>query len=145
MQAAARKPKVRRVIVDLRLNGGGNNTTYGSLLQALNNRWVVRRTRPVVLTSRTTFSAAGNFVAEAKQFTRARIVGEPPGGSGNQWGDFAPVTLPNLGLELLVATVYIERGRTGDTSAVTEPHLRVQASTADWLAGRDPALQAALR
>ena len=31
----ARKPKVKRVIVDLRLNGGGNNQTYGPLLGAL--------------------------------------------------------------------------------------------------------------
>ena len=141
----ARKPAFRRLVVDVRQNGGGNNATYGPLLQALRNRWVVRRSRPVVLTSRTTFSAAGNFVAEVKQFTRARIVGEPPGGSGNQWGDFAPVTLPNIGLELLVATVYVERGPDGDTTPATEPHVRVEASTADWLAGRDPALQAALR
>jgi hypothetical protein len=141
----ARAKAFRRLVVDVRQNGGGNNTTYGSLLQALGNRWVVRRSRPVVLTSRTTFSAAGNFAAEAKLYTRARIVGEPPGGSANQWGDFAPVTLSNLGIEPLVATVYIERGRDGDESPVTEPHVRVVASTADWLAGRDPALQAALR
>jgi hypothetical protein len=106
---------------------------------------VTRRSRPVVLTGRTTFSAAGNFVAEVEQFTRARLVGEPPGGSANQWGDFAPVALPNVGLEVMVATVYVERGRTGDTSPAIEPHVRVEASSADWLAGRDPVLQAALR
>jgi hypothetical protein len=58
----------------------------------------VRRSRPVVLTGRTTFSAAGNFVAEVERFTRARLIGEPPGGSANQWADFAPVTLPDVGL-----------------------------------------------
>ena len=141
----ARRPAFRRLIVDVRQNGGGNNTTYYPLLDALKNKAVNRRSRPVVLTGRTTFSAAGNFVAEVARFTRARLVGEPPGGSASQWGDFAPVTLPNVGLEVMVATVYVERGRDGETSPAIEPHLRVEASSADWLAGRDPVLQAALR
>lgn len=141
----ARRPAFRRLIVDVRQNGGGNNSTYYPLLDVLKNRSVVRRSRPVVLTGRTTFSAAGNFVAEVEQFTRARLIGEPPGGSANQWGDFAPVLLPNVGLEAMVATVYVERGRTGDTRPAIEPHVRVEASSADWLAGRDPALRAALR
>jgi hypothetical protein len=141
----ARTPVFRRLIVDVRQNGGGNNSTYYPLLDALKNRLVVRRSRPVVLTGRTTFSAAGNFVAEVEQFTRARLIGEPPGGSANQWGDFAPVALPNVGLEVMVATVYVERGRDGDTRPAIEPHVRVELSSADWLAGRDPVLQAALR
>jgi hypothetical protein len=141
----ARKPAFRRLIVDVRQNGGGNNATYGSLLQLLRNKWVVRRSRPVVLTGRTTFSAAGNFVAEVKQSTRARLVGEPPGGAANQWGDYEAVVLPNVGLEALVATVYIERGRDGDTSPTIEPHVRVELSSADWVRGRDPVLAASLR
>jgi C-terminal processing protease CtpA/Prc len=141
----ARKPAFRRLIVDVRQNGGGNNTTYGPLLQALRNKWVVRRTRPVVLTGRTTFSAAGNFVAEVERFTRARLIGEPPGGSPNQWGDFAPVVLPSVGLEALVATVYVERSRSDDTRAAIDPHVRAELSSSDWLRGRDPALEAALR
>jgi hypothetical protein len=74
-----------------------------------------------------------------------RLIGEPPGGSPSQWGDFAPFVLPNVGLEVLVATQYIERGRDGDTRAALEPHLRVELSSVDWLAGRDPVLAAALR
>src|SRR6185436_19917033 len=38
-----RNPKVRRVIVDVRLNGGGDNTTYGSLVDLLGSRQVNRR------------------------------------------------------------------------------------------------------
>jgi hypothetical protein len=139
----ARKPAFRRVILDLRQNGGGNNSKYAALLNALTNRYVVRRSRPVVLTGRTTFSAAGNFVADIERFTRARLVGEPPGGSPNQWGDFAPVLLPNVGLEALVASTYV--GRPDDVRAAIEPHVRVELSTADWLAGRDPAFATALR
>jgi hypothetical protein len=141
----ARKPSFRRVILDLRQNGGGNNAKYSPLLNALANRFVVRRMRPVVLTGRTTFSAAGNFVADIERFTRARLVGEPPGGAPNQWGDFAPVVLPNVGLQAFVATTYVQSGRPDDTRAAIEPHVRVELSSADWLAGRDPALTMALR
>ncbi len=141
----ARKPAFRRLIVDVRQNGGGDNTRYFALLDAIASKVVNRRSRPVLLTGRTTFSAAGNFAADVEQSTRARLIGEPPGGSPSQWGDFAPFVLPNLGLEVLVATQYVERGRDGDTRAALEPHVRVELSSADWLAGRDPALQAALR
>ncbi len=141
----ARKPAFRRLIVDLRQNGGGDNTTYYALLDALSSKVVNRRSRPAVLTGRTTFSAAGNFAAEVERSTRAQLIGEPPGGSPNQWGDFAPFVLPNVGLEVLVATQYVERGRDGDTRAALEPHLRIELSSADWLAGRDPVLAAALR
>ena len=141
----ARKPAFRRLIVDVRQNGGGDNTRYFSLLDAIASKVVNRRSRPVLLTGRTTFSAAGNFAADVEQSTRARLIGEPPGGSPSQWGDFGPFVLPNVGLEVLVATQYIERGRDGDTRAALEPHVRVELSSADWLAGRDPVLAAALR
>jgi hypothetical protein len=45
----------------------------------------------------------------------------------------------------MVATVYVERGRDGDMRPAIEPHVRIEPSSADWLAGRDPVLQAALR
>ncbi|CAN5264796.1 hypothetical protein BH20ACT13_BH20ACT13_00870 [soil metagenome] len=76
----ARNPKVRRVIVDVRLNGGGDNTSYSPLIDALRSRALNRRGRLVLLTGRVTFSAGGNFVAEVEVFTRARIVGEAAGG-----------------------------------------------------------------
>ena len=140
----ARKKAFRRLVVDIRQNGGGNNQKYAPLLQALAGKLVNRHTRPVLLTSRTTFSAAGNFAADVERFTRARIVGEPPGGSPSQWGDFTEVTLPHVGLEALVATEYVQSGRPGDTRAQLSPAVLVEASSKDWLAGRDPALAVAL-
>ena len=64
------------MVVDVRLNGGGDNTTYGWLVSALASRAVNRPGKLVLLTGRVTFSAGGNFVAEVDAFTRARIVGE---------------------------------------------------------------------
>ncbi|MET0609265.1 MAG: S41 family peptidase, partial [Gaiellaceae bacterium] len=90
----AKRKKVRRVIVDVRLNPGGDNHTYVDLLRALRSKWVNRRGRLVVLISRSTFSAAENFITELERKTRAVFIGETSGGSPNLYGDAAGVELP---------------------------------------------------
>ncbi len=80
LERLVRSPKVRRVIVDVRMNGGGDNTTYGSLTSLLDSAAVDKRGRLYLLTGRATFSAAANFAAEIDRDTRAIIVGESTGG-----------------------------------------------------------------
>ena len=138
----ARKPKVKRVIVDVRLNHGGDNTTFHPLLDVLSRPSIGRKT--VVLLGRTTFSAAGNFVADVDRRTKARFVGEPSGGAPSQWGDSAPVALSRAGLTVHVATSYWEFGPRGDKRLATEPGVRVEMTAADFFAGRDPVLARAL-
>jgi hypothetical protein len=141
----ARRSKVRRVVVDVRFNGGGDNTTYYPLLDVLSQRAIDRPNRLVVLIGRQTFSAAGNFVADVDRKTGAVFVGEPTGGSPSQWGDAATVRMPTLGLVVHVATAYHEYGPAGDARATIEPNVHVPLTSADFLAGRDPALHAAVR
>jgi len=92
-----RGPRVRRVIVDVRLNGGGDNTTYGSLIDLFASREVNRRGRLFLLSGRATFSAAANFAAEMDRDTRAIVVGEPTGGGVETYGDTFPLALPTAG------------------------------------------------
>ena len=100
--------------------------------------------RLVLLTGRVTFSAAGNFAAEVEARTRARIVGEAPGGSPHNYGDSTDVVLESLGWTVRVPPVYVEvLGRPDERSAV-EPDVPVQISAADHLAGRDPVLATAI-
>jgi len=140
--ALARKPGVRRVVVDVRLNHGGDNTTYGPLLDVL-ARPVVER-KLVVLTGRSTFSAAGNFVAEVDRATSARFLGEPAGGAPSQWGDSIAIMLERAGLTVHVATAYWEFGPPGDKRQETPVDVRVEPTAADFFAGRDPVLARAL-
>jgi Peptidase family S41 len=142
--ALARKRKVHRVVVDLRQNGGGDNTTYGSLLAALRSRVVNRPGRLVVLTSRVTFSAAGNFAADIDRSTRARFFGEPTGGSPNNYGEAQEVELPSLGLSVFVPTQWVVTDP-GDQRVTIEPDVPVPTTAADYFAGRDPVLARALR
>jgi hypothetical protein len=139
----SRNKRVRRVIVDIRLNGGGNNTTYWDLISALRHPRINRPDRLRVLIGRRTFSAAGNFAADVDRRTRARFFGEPTGGAPSQWGDSAPIELPSLGITAFTAVEYV--GEESDTRVATHPNVRVETPAADFFAGRDPVLAAALR
>jgi len=141
-----RAPKVRRVIVDVRLNGGGDNTTYGALTELFGSKQVNRRGRLYLLTGRATFSAAANFAAEIDGDTRAIVVGEPTGGGVETYGDTFPVSLPAAGWTVHIAARYHERKKVpGDRRLAVEPDVRVDLTSAQYFAGRDPVLERALK
>jgi len=99
-----------------------------------------------VLLGRTTFSAAGNFVADVDLRTSAKLVGEPSGGAPNQWGDNELIELPRVGLTVRVAKSYWVYGRgPRDRRVAVVPDIRVTMTAADFFAGRDPVLARALR
>jgi hypothetical protein len=139
----ARRPGFRRLVVDVRQNGGGNNTTYGPLVDLLRTPPLNRRGKVVLLIGRMTFSAAGNFATEVDAHTRAILVGEPTGGAPNQWGDRAPIPLPRIGITAYVALEYVEVNRR-DRRLAVEPDVRVEPTAAEVLAGRDAILARAL-
>ena len=111
IERLVRAPRARRVIVDVRLNGGGDNTTYGELTALFRSPVVNKRGRLYLLTGRATFSAAANFAAEIDRDTRATIVGEPTGGGVETYGDTSSVLLPTTGWTVYVAREYHERKR----------------------------------
>jgi Peptidase family S41 len=146
LERLVRAPSVRRVIVDLRLNGGGDNTTYGPLTSLFGSPAVDRRGRLYVLIGRATFSAAANFAAELDRGTRARFVGEPTGGGVETYGDTFPVLLPTVGWTVHVAARYHERKRSPrDRRLAVGADVRVELTSAQYFAGRDPVLERALR
>jgi C-terminal processing protease CtpA/Prc len=141
----ARDPKLRRVVVDVRPNGGGDNTTYTPLLTALASQQVNRRGRLYLLIGRATFSAAGNFAADVDRVTKALLVGEPTGGGVDQYGGATSVSLPVTGWNVRIATSSVQRGEPGDRRLAVEPNIRVDLGSADYFAKRDPVLARALR
>ncbi|MGH3024444.1 MAG: hypothetical protein ACRDNI_12365 [Gaiellaceae bacterium] len=141
----ARDPPVERIVVDVRQNGGGDNTTYGPLLHALSSPEIDRPGRLYALIGRATFSAAGNFVTELERETGAVLVGEPTGGAPNQYGDSETVPLPETGWTAYLPVVYVEKSDPDDPRVAVEPDVPVAWSAEDFFAGRDPALSAALR
>jgi len=144
--AGAADPK-RPIVVDLRNNGGGDNNTYGPLRRAIETVAHANPGAVALITGRGTFSAAGNFVTEllvGPEKAGIRLVGEPPGGGLNIYGDVEVVTLPNSGIVVLVSARYHEKAP-GDTRLELTPDAPAEVSWADYLAGRDPVVEAALK
>jgi hypothetical protein len=144
--AAAADPK-RPIIVDLRNNGGGDNNTYGPLRRAVEGGAHAHPGGVALITGRGTFSAAGNFVTEllvGPEKAGIRLVGEPPGGGLNIYGDVQVVTLPNSGIVVLVSARYHEKAP-DDTRLELTPDAPAEVTWADYVAGRDPVVEAALK
>lgn len=137
--------KVRRVVVDVRLNPGGDNHTYVPLLKVLRSKAVNRPGRLFVLISRSTFSAAANFITELDRKTKAVFVGETSGGAPNLYGDVAAVDLPTAGVTVNVAAVYWQLGAASDPRNAIEPDVPVALGSSAFFRGKDPVLAAALR
>jgi C-terminal processing protease CtpA/Prc len=141
----AGRPGVRRVILDLRLNPGGDVFTYAPLLTVLRSAKVNRPGRLYVLIARSTFSAAGLLAAELERLTRAVFVGEPTGSAPNLYADPAALRLPVSGWNFLAATRYWQKSTANDPRLALRPDLPVALTAADFFAGRDPVLARALR
>ena len=135
---------IEQVLLDLRLNGGGDNTTYGPLLEVLERATHELGKRLRVLIGRSTFSAAMQLVLDLEKRTPAQFVGEPTGASPNHYGDARQLVLPEARLVANVATVSWTTAGEGDDRLALEPDLPVPVRSTDYFAGRDPALEAAL-
>ena len=146
LRRLAADPQVKRVVVDLRQNTGGDNTTFGSLLAALGDPSIGQSERLVVLTDRVTFSAAANFATRLERATDATFAGEPMGGGLNFWNDVDWVELPDfpLPMRLAISTRYWEMAEADDPRLTIEPDLPMTVTAADYFAGRDSLLEAVL-
>jgi hypothetical protein len=134
---------VDRIVVDVRHNGGGDNTTYSPLLDLVRRSALDLPDGAYVAMSRATFSAAGNFATEAANTTDAVMVGEDLGTSPNQYGDGRPTTLPHTGLVLRVATRWIVKS-VDDERLTVPPDLPAPLGSTDYFGDTDPVMEAIL-
>jgi hypothetical protein len=143
--ARAKGGDVARVVVDLRHNGGGDNTTMGHFEDVLRDPAIDQPGGLFVIIGRITFSAAANFATDLEHETGAIFAGEALGGSPNMYGDARPIDLPYGPQQLWMATRYWERSTPDDQRITIEPTIRVSLSSDDYFAGRDPVLDAILK
>lgn len=135
--------EVDRLVLDVRRNGGGNNYLNQPLVHGLIRATKVNQPgRLFVITDRGTFSAAISFVGDVEANTHALFVGEPTGSPVNQYGDSRRVSLPASGVEVRISTLYWQKSDPRDPRPWVAPDLPAPIRFADWLAGRDPALEA---
>ena len=135
-----------RLVLDLRQNPGGDNGTYGRLFRLVADFAETHPGGVTVLIDRVTFSAASNLATEIEQATDARFVGEPMGGGLNFWDDVSWVDLEALPIPMraAVSTRYWQFAAPDDPRLTIEPDVPVEVTAAQYFAGQDPALEAAL-
>ena len=135
-----------RLILDIRLNHGGDNRLNRSLVHHLIrcdrvNRWGGL----FVIIGRRTFSAAMNLAVDLECHTRALFVGEPTGSSPNHYGENTEIVLPQSGLHATASTLWWQSSESYDDRSWIAPDIPARLSAEDYAAHRDPAVEAALR
>ena len=151
-----RRTPPKKLIVDLRFNTGGNLQLADSLFRSIAALPLSQEpNRLFVITGRATFSAGITAVATLRQFTKAVIVGEPVGDGLDMWSEGGNLLLPNTHLTLHYANGFhsytpIEHPEFKPYNypdlSVTEvgPDIKVETTLEQYLAGKDPAMDAIL-
>jgi len=142
---ATRGQRVRRVILDLRGNPGGDNSLNRPLLHALIRSEKLREPgRLFVLIDRGTFSAALMLSVDLERHTPAVFVGEPTGGKPNHFGDSRKLQLPRSGLTVRISSLEWQYSDPRDDRPWVPPHLPVAVTSEDFFRGADPELMAVI-
>ena len=84
------------------------------------------------------------LVTEIMKYTNATFVGEPSASKGNHFGDSYRIVLPNSKVTVRVSTLWHQYLDSRDKREMIEPQIPIQLTYADYAAGRDPVLQAAI-
>jgi tetratricopeptide (TPR) repeat protein len=133
---------VERSVLDVRLNGGGNNYLNRPIIHGfIRSDKINQPGRLFTIIGRQTFSAAMNFVNAMKLNTHTLFVGEPTGARPNSYGDNAPVILPNSRIPIHLSTLWWQDMDPRDMREHQAPDLAADLTMADYRAGRDPALE----
>lgn len=135
-----------RLIIDLRLNRGGNGELLRPLVQGILKRPNVNaRGNLLVLTGRSTWSAAQFLVDDLQKYADVTLVGEPSASKGNHYGDSRRITLPNSGITVRAATTYWQAWLPHDQREWAAPDVAAGLSFSDYARNEDPVLTTALR
>lgn len=137
--------QIDKMVLDMRLNGGGNNYLNLPLTLGMIKSRVNKRGNLFVIIGRETFSAAQNTVNELEKYTNAIFVGEPTAANPNHYGDSRNVVLPNSKLAVRASTLWWQDMDPRDTRKWTAPQLAAELTSADYSANVDPAMAAILK
>ncbi len=138
------KNPTEHLVIDLRSNNGGDSSLFEPLVEALiRNENINRKGHLFGIIGRGTYSAGMIEAVWLKQKTNAIMIGEPTGAKPNQYNEVAHddqrIILPNSKLTVAYTVAYRKLVK-GDPPALM-PDVRVDLSSHDYIAGRDPVLE----
>jgi hypothetical protein len=137
-----KESRPRNLILDLRLNNGGNYEAMFPIAKSLINFQASRPdARLFVIIGRNTLSAAQNFIGLLDDVCEPIFVGEPSGSKPNHAGDDTLVTLPYSGIMASISCAY-HQTNFRDGREWIAPGIPVGLSSEEYLGQRDPAIEA---
>ena len=141
VRADVARSRPRVVVVDVRRNPGGENE-QGEPFTAWLGEMAAAGIPVRVLISRATYSATSVLFAELDTRSELTFYGEPSGGGSGTFGNPRPYQLSSTGIVVQVATRWFSR--VDRDVPELQPDVPVTTTWADYAAGRDPVLAAAL-
>ena len=136
---------VKKLVIDVRLNGGGNNYYNKPVIKEIIKSEQINQVGNLfVILGRRTFSACQNLVNEMSNYTNAVFVGEPTAENINFYGDNQTVRLPNSNIPVYLSFAWWQDKPQWENNDWTPPHIAVDMSFEEYKTNQDPVLQAAL-
>ena len=139
------KNDVERLVLDVRLNGGGNNYKNKPVVAGIIEcKKINQPGKFFVIIGRRTFSACQNLVNELHNYTNAVFVGEPTAENINFYGDTRRVELPKSKLPVFLSFAWWQDKPQWENDDWLAPQVAVEMSYADYKSNKDPVLDACL-
>lgn len=139
------KNEVDKLVIDVRLNGGGNNYKNKPVITGIiENKKINKPGKLFVIIGRRTFSACQNLVNELSNYTNALFVGEPTAENINFYGDNRMVELPNTGIPVFLSFAWWQDKPQWENADWLAPQLAVEMSMEEYKTNKDPVLEACL-
>lgn len=139
------KNEVEKLVIDVRLNGGGNNFKNKSVVTGLIRcKKINQAGKLFVITGKRTFSACQNLVNELDNYTNATFVGEPTAENINFYGDNRTVELPKTKTPVYLSWAWWQDKPQWLNADWLAPDLAIEMSFEDYRSNRDPVMDAIL-
>ena len=131
---------IKKLIFDLRFNGGGTSNQGTDFINKLKEYKAVNQNRKLfVVIGRQTFSSGVVNAVDFKNLTEAIFVGEETSGKPNHYGDTRNIKLPSSGLVISYSTKYIEYSDDNSDSFI--PDIKIETSFLNYKNGIDPVFE----
>ena len=128
--------KVKKMVIDLRYNGGGSDGIIRPCLNSIRARKELNSPNSLcVLISRHTFSSALMDALDFRKKTKATFAGEPTGGKPCHYGQIRSFSLNHSKITIDYSTKYFKCGKKSD--ACLAPDIAVEPSVEDLIRNKD--------
>ena len=135
--------EVQALILDVRLNGGGDLTTHRPLLHnIIRCSKINQKGHFFAIIGRDTFSAAQHLTGQLDTHTQVIFVGEPSGSRPQFVGEGNSFILPFSGLNVNVSNLFWQTTFAYDRRMWIPPDIRAEFTSQHYKTNRDPALEA---